>query len=362
MTRFDYIPLKELLISVFKKNLFTPKDSEDISDVIIMADLFGIESHGMQRLQYYIDNIDQGRAKVHSKPDIIKETKLSALIDANMCMGQIVSMQATDMAIEKALEHGMSMVCVRNSNHYGIAGYYARKMAQSGLLGMCFTNSEPIMVPTFGKQAMLGTNPVAVAMNAEPHMFLFDASTAVVTRGKIEVYIKKEQPMPAGWAVDSQGNETSDAKTIDDCIFSKSGGGGILPLGGFTEESGGHKGYGFGLMVEVLTGIFASGFTSDLVRHHEGVEGSCHTFLAIDYGMFGSKADIEASLSNYLEKIRSSARHNEQQCIYTHGQKEALAYEDRIKNGIYLDDKTVLEVKAICKRYDLSPEKYLKEV
>lgn len=146
-------------------------------------------------------------------------------------------------------------MCVKNSNHYGIAGYYARMIAREHLLGVSMTNTEAIMIPTNGRQALLGTNPIAVGMPAEPYPFLFDAATTVVPRGKVEVYAKKGLEIPADWAMDSEGKTSTLPRRVLDDIGKKQGGG-ILPLGGAREQFGSHKGYGFGMIVEIMTGYF----------------------------------------------------------------------------------------------------------
>ena len=358
MNRFKYEGLRDCTRKIFEAQPFTPRQASDITDVLLTSDLFGIESHGIQRLQMYINFIDEGAIKLANRPEIINETPLSAVIDCHEYMGQVAGMMAVDMALDKAKKHGMSIVCVRMSNHFGIAGYYARKMALEGFTGVCMTNSEAIMVPTFGKHAMIGTNPIAVAMPAEPYPFLFDAATTVVPRGKLEVYRKVGEQIPVGWGVDDTGKITTDPGTIDNCIKIKKGGG-VLPLGGAGETYGGHKGYGLGLTVELFTAIFSGGFTADIVRSKPKVEGSCQTYMAIDYGMFGDKKEIENSFSDYLKRIRESDAAEGETRIYTHGEKEMEAYDDRMANGLILNDKTTEEVRGLCVRYGLNPDEYM---
>jgi len=356
--RFEYEGLKKAARKIFEAQPFTPKEAADITDVLLASDLFGIESHGIQRLQMYINFIDENAIKLSNRPELISETPLSALIDCREYMGQVAGIAATDMAVKKAREHGMSIVCVRMSNHFGIAGFYARRMALEGLLGICMTNSEAIMVPTFGKRAMIGTNPIAVAMPAEPYPFFYDAATTVVPRGKLEVYIKNGKPIPDGWGVDSTGKITADPSVVEGCIKTKQGGG-ILPLGGAGETYGGHKGYGLGVIVELFTAILSGGFTGDIVRSMPNIEGSCQTYIAIDYGMFGDKSSIERSFSDYLSRIRESDRADGETKIYTHGEKEMLAYDDRMANGLVLNEKTAGEVRGLCIRYGLDPDEYM---
>ena len=151
---------------------------------MLTSDVYGIDSHGIQRLVRYHKSIEQGLININANPEIICETPVSAVIDGQNGMGQLIGYKAMMIAVEKAKKTGMAIVSVRNSNHYGIAGYYANMASGEGLIGISMTNSKAIMVPTFGKKAMLGSNPIAVSMPAEPYNFFFDSSTTVVTRGK----------------------------------------------------------------------------------------------------------------------------------------------------------------------------------
>ena len=193
---WSYETLHRFCMEAFQKFGFTEAEANIIQDVLLTSDLFGIESHGMQRMVRYHKCIEKGMIKIDAKPEVVFETPISAVIDAHDAMGQLVSHQAMELAIQKAKTAGVGIVSVRNSNHYGIAGYYAKMACKEGLMGFSCTNSEAIMVPTFGRKAMLGSNPIACAFPAEPYDFFFDSSTTVVTRGKLEMYNKMEKPLP----------------------------------------------------------------------------------------------------------------------------------------------------------------------
>ena len=272
-------------------------------------------------------------------------------------MGQLLGHKAMTIAIEKAKKTGMAIVTVRNSNHYGIAGYYAKMACKEGLIGMSMTNSEAIMVPTFGRKAMLGSNPIAIAMPAKPYDFFFDASTTVVTRGKLEIYNKLQKPLPRGWALDATGTGSSDASVVLKNIVAKAGGG-IVPLGGETEQLGSHKGYGYGMFCEIFTSILSMGLTSNHT-HMNGKGGTCHGFIAINPAVFGDENAIREHLSTLLQELRESPKAEGQDRIYTHGEKEAFAYEDRMKNGIDVNINTVAEMVDLCKYLDMDIERYL---
>lgn len=361
-TKVEYSGLKKMCNIVFEKFGFTEEDSDTITDVLLLSDLFGIESHGIQRLVKYYDEIKQGLIIVDSNPKILKETPVSAAIDGQAGMGQLIGKMSMEIAIKKAKTSGIGMVTVKNSNHYGIAGYYARMAERQGLLGISMTNSPAVIVPTFGKEAMLGTNPIAISMPAEPYPLLIDMATSVVTRGKVEVYHKRQEPLPMGWALDADGCDTSNP---EDVLYNvpKHLGGGIVPLGGSKELTGGHKGYGFALSVELFTAILSGGLTGNYVHlDGKGGSGTCHYFCAIDYGIFGDKEDVKNGLSTYLKELRNSKKAKDAHRIYTHGEKEIEAYNDKMKNGIPMNDKTLQEICDICVYFDIKPDLYIKKL
>lgn len=341
-----YQPLYDFCVKVFCGYGFPEEESKQITDVLLAADLSGIESHGIQRLIRYHKEITGGMVKLDAKPEIVFETPLSAVIEGNDAMGQTLGVRAMELAIDKAKKSGFGMVTVRNSNHYGIAGYYTKMAAEQGLIGLCMTNTEAIMVPTFGRQAMLGTNPIAFAMPAQPTAFSFDAATTVVPRGKLEVYVKRGNGLPLGWALDENGHDSDDADRVLGNIIAKSGGG-ILPLGGSGEMTSGYKGYGFAMLCEIATAILSGGTTSNYIYKTPGRSNIAHCFIALDHGMFGDKAEIEASLSKYLQEIRDSAKAEGQDRIYIHGEKEAEARERVLREGVSLNEKTYEEMTMI---------------
>lgn len=342
----DYEALHTFCVKVFQGYGFTEEQGNQITDVLLAADLSGIESHGIQRLIRYHKEITGGMVKLNAQPEIVFETPLSAVIEGNDAMGQILGVQAMQLAIDKAKASGFGMVTVRNSNHYGIAGYYTRMAAEQGLIGMCMTNTEAIMVPTFGKQAMLGTNPIAFAMPAQPTIYSFDAATTVVPRGKLEVYVKRGNGLPLGWAVDENGHDSDDADRVLKNIINKTGGG-ILPLGGSGEMTSGYKGYGFAMLCEIATAILSGGTTSNYIYKTPGRSNIAHCFIALDHGMFGDKAEIEAHLSRYLQEIRESDKAEGQDRIYIQGEKEAESRGRVLREGVYLNDKTYAEMEMI---------------
>ena len=353
------IPWQELSAfceKIFEKCGFTEAEAQQIVDVLLTADLYGIESHGVQRLIRYYGAIAEGSIDPKAQATLIHETPISRVYDAPRTMGQLVAHRGMAEAIEMAKVHGIGAVCMRGSNHYGIAGYYTRMAAREDLMGLCMTNTEAIAIPTYGRKAMLGTSPIALCMPADPTPFWFDTATTVVTRGKLEVYNKNEKPLPLGWAADEKGQPCSQADRVLANIIGKKGGG-IFPLGGSEELTGSHKGYGLGIIVELFTSIFAGGTTSPHVRNSGNADTS-FCFWAVDYGIFGDKKEIRARMSTLLQELRDSPKAEGCDRIYTHGEKEA-ENEARIKaEGVPVNPKTLNEMRMIASKLGVDESPY----
>ena len=345
--KWQYDTLNTFCADVFRTFGFTAEESATITDCLLTADLFGIESHGMQRMVRYHKGIEKGTIHVDAKPEIVFETPVSATIDGHSGMGQLIAAYAMETAIAKAKACGIGIVTVRNSNHFGIAGYYSKMASDEGLLGIACTNSEAILVPTFGKQAMLGSNPIAFAMPADPYPFWFDAATAVVTRGKLEIYNKNNEPIPLQWALDANGKPTDSAPDVLSNIVNKSGGG-IMPLGGAEEMTGSHKGYGFAMVCELFSSILSLGNTSDECCTFPDKTGICHGFLAVNPAIFGDADAIRQHFSGYLEKLRESPKAEGVERIWTHGEKEFFNAQRLREEGVPVNDNTMVELKNLC--------------
>lgn len=358
--RYTYKELEKFCNDAFEKIGFTADESKIISDVLLLSDLYGIESHGMQRVARYHNGIKKGLIKIEAKPEIVFETPVSAVIEGNDGMGQLLGHYAMSLAIEKAKKSGIAIVNVRNSNHFGIAGFYSKMACDEGLIGMAMTNSEAIMVPTFARKAMLGSNPIAISVPAEPYNFFFDASTTVVTRGKLEVYNKAGKELPEGWALGAQGKGSTDAADVLKNIVGKVGGG-IMPLGGETEQLGGHKGYGYGMFCEIFCSILSMGITSNHT-HTNGKGGTCHGFMAIDPKIFGDPAAIKEHFSTFLQELREAPKSEGAERIYTHGEKEIIAMNDRLENGIDVNINTVAEMIDFAEFVGMDAKAYLGDV
>jgi LDH2 family malate/lactate/ureidoglycolate dehydrogenase len=306
-------------------------DAETVADVLVAADLRGVESHGVARLEsYYVSRIRSGKLEAKPNVTVARETPSSIVLDAGNGLGHPAGKRAMLAVIEKAKQNGSAFGAVRNSNHFGIAGYYAMLALEHDLIGIASTNSVRYGAPTYGKSIMLGTNPFAYAIPADKEPdFVFDFATTTVPRGKLEVYQRKEKQLNPGWAIDAQGNPTtSPAEALR---------GALLPLGGFGVDNGGHKGYGLGLLVDILCGVLSGGaFGNDLPLPSSGPEPGkiSHFFGAFRIDGFRDAEAFKRDLDRELRAFKESDKVPGQERIYVAGEIE---YEKTLfhrQNGV----------------------------
>ena len=351
--------LRSLCSQVMKKLGETEENARIIADVLVTADLRGVDSHGVARLSFYVGNIKAGVIHTNAEPKIVNETPTTALIDAGGGMGQPVSYRAMKMAIAKAEQYGLGFVTVRNSNHYGIAGYYAMMALEHGCVGMSMTNSRVFVVPTFGSDAMLGTNPIAVAAPAgKERPFVLDMATSTVPFGKLEVYDRLEKPIPLGWASDENGIPTTDAAQVIKNMNSRPIRGGLEPLGGNGELLSGHKGYGLSLLVEVLCGVLPGALYADRVypKTEDGKDlpaGLGHVFGALRVDAFRPLEEFAAAMDDLQSRMKNAHKAAGQERIYIHGEKEYEQAERRWHEGIPLNPKVFKELERIAEEYQI---------
>jgi LDH2 family malate/lactate/ureidoglycolate dehydrogenase len=252
-----------------------------------------------------------------------------------------------ELAIKKARDTAIGIVSVRNSHHYGIAGYYSLMALEHDLIGVSMTNAAPLVVPTFGRTAVLGTNPISLTAPASKEKpFVLDMATSVVPRGKLEVYDRLKKKMPLGWAVDATGKGTSDPHTVLEAL-SKRLGGGILPLGGEGEEHSGHKGYGLALMVDVLCGVLSGSATGLGVDVDKTKPNVGHFFMALDPAAFRPLEDFKRDMDRLSEELKNSPKAQAQNRIYVHGQKSYARMEKYSREGIPLGTSVVESLRQI---------------
>jgi len=297
----------------------TPADAATVASVLVAADLRGVESHGVARLDtHYVSRIRTGTLNATPNVTIARDTPTSIVLDADNGLGHPAGKRAMLSVIEKAKAGGVAFGAVRNSNHYGIAGYYAMLALEHDMIGIASTNSVRFGAPTFGRDIMLGTNPWAYAIPAQDEpAFVLDFATTTVPRGKLEVYGRKKKPLEAGWAIDVDGKETLDA------VEALSGA--LLPLGGFGMANGGHKGYGLGMLVDLMCGVLSGGaFGNDLPLPDSAPQPGkiSHFFGAIKIDGFRDVAGFKADMDRELRAFKDSKRAPGFERIYVAGEIE----------------------------------------
>lgn len=339
---------------IFVKYGFTQEQSKLITDTLIDADLRGIESHGIQRLKMYDHKVNAGNIIVGNQAGQVIDGPVVTVVDGHHGMGQLVSFDAMNEAIEKASKTGVAISVARNSNHFGAAGYYARLASQHGLVGVAMTNTNPITIPTHAKDPFLGSNPIAFAFPAKPNDLVFDAATSIVSYGKIEIIKRRQKKIPGQWAINGFGKVDNDPNNIIAGLTQKPRVGGILPIGGVGEINSGYKGYGISLIVEILTAVLAGG-TLSADQQRPGKQGISHFFMAIDPTAFGDAEVIQSSLVEMMERIRnlSSA---DGEAVIVPGDKEIINYHKNLSEGIPVEESTLSEIRQIATRLDVSVE------
>ncbi len=350
--RVSHIALKEFVIQVFVKMGVPVEDARVTADVLVAANLRGIDSHGVARTRRYVQGLRDGVMLATPEIQVVRQTPVTALLDGGAGLGQVVGHRAMRLAMEKAANAGVGFVAVRNSNHYGIAGYYAMMALEQDLISISMTNSATLVVPTFGRDAVLGTNPLSVAVpTGEERPFVLDMATSVVTRGKLEEYDRLEQPLLEGWATDERGIPTDDAARVL-ANMKEVLGGGISPLGGTGEELGGHKGYGLAFLVDILCGVLpGAAYASQVYPKDEGGKplpsNIGHFFGAMQVDSFRPAQEFKASMDDIIQVLKSSAKAEGQERIFIHGEKEFEMAEQRMREGIPLHPKVVKDLRDI---------------
>ncbi len=326
-------------------------DAKICAEVLITADKLGIDSHGVNRLKpIYYDRIRAGILSPVTNVEIVRQSPATAVIDGHNGMGHVVARRAMQMAIDKAGDLGLGMVAVRNSSHYGIAGYYALMAVKAGMIGITGTNARPSIAPTFGVENMLGTNPLTFGIPTDEEFpFLLDCATSISQRGKIEVYDRQGREVPPGWVIDEQGRTRTDtAQILKDLT---TGSAALAPLGGIGEEGGGYKGYGYATVIEILSAALqGGGFMKMLTGMRDGKKvpyALGHFFIAINISSFIELGEFKKTTGDILRALRASKRMPGKERIYTAGEKEHLAWLDRKDRGVPLNTELLAEMRAL---------------
>ncbi|MNW37162.1 putative oxidoreductase YjmC [compost metagenome] len=337
--------LTELVVSALIASGIEKDESGIVANVLINANLMGMDSHGVDLLPTYLRRIEQGGILKNPKKQVIFETSFMKIIDADGGIGPVTACQAATDAINQANENGISIVMVRNSNHIGMLGYYTRMIASKNQLGIVLTNSGPNVAAWGGKEAVLGNNALSVALPNDGGIpFVLDMATGEVACGKIRDLAEKGiTEIPKTWALNAAGQPASHPQEFID-------GGVVLPFGG-------HKGFGIGMVVDLLTGVLSGGSYSVNVKrqrvHADKISESCHTFIALDVSKIAPLEEFNGRVQDWLESIKNSLKADGVEEILIPGEKEKKAMEDR-KDGIPIAMGTYNKLKLINDQLQLS--------
>jgi LDH2 family malate/lactate/ureidoglycolate dehydrogenase len=323
------------------------------AEMMVETDLRGVDSHGISMLPTYDQEFRRGRLNLRPTFKIVREQPGIALIDADASLGHPVSVDGMNMAVDKCLETGVAVVTVFNSHHFGAAGCYAKIAADRGVIGMVTASTRGIaMVPTFGAEPVMGTNPIAFAAPARRHApFLLDMATTTVAAGKVKVHKLNHKPLPPGWVVDAKGASVTDEEEAFAHVFERPEGG-ITPLGG-TRDAGSHKGYGLAVMVHILAGAL-SGASFSPIRNRTQKPSDPHNighfFLAIDPGAFRPDGAFQDDLDQVIDVLHASRPADPKQAVMVAGDPEVLTRAERLEQGVPIPDDLMEQLRAVAAR------------
>ncbi|MBD5656048.1 MAG: Ldh family oxidoreductase [Candidatus Eremiobacteraeota bacterium] len=327
-------------------------DAELAAEVLVTSDVRGIESHGVARLErFYVDRIRDGIIDPQARETIVRETPTSLAVDAGNALGHPVSVRTMRRTIDKACEVGCAVATVRHSNHYGIAGYYAMQALERDCIGIASTNAGRLAVPTGGRQLMLGTNPFAYAVPAENgDAFVLDMATTTVALGKLEIPQRLGRALLPGWAIDATGHPTTDpAAGIA---------GGLLPLGGFGTENGGHKGFGLALLADIFCAVLGGGVMAPDMppsTHMLDPAITSHFFAAIRIDAFRDVVAFKRDVSSLLQQHRESAPAAGCGPVRVAGDPETARVAEHERDGVGLDPVVVASLERVAQKCAVAP-------
>jgi LDH2 family malate/lactate/ureidoglycolate dehydrogenase len=355
MKKFSYDNLRQFTTRVFLEMGCHLEAAEQATDVLLAADLRGIDSHGLARLSSYIRLWENDRINPTPEITVVHETPSTALLDGDRGLGLVVGPAAMRIAIKKAAAVGTGWVAVKNSNHYGIAGYHAMLPLEHDMIGLTMSNASPLVVPTFSKERLLGTNPIAVAFPADQEApFVADFATTTAAYGKLELLQRSNANAPSGWLQDANGNASQDPHAIAD-------GGGLLPLGS-DREHGSHKGYCLGAMVDIFSAVLSGAnygpwvppYVTFLENTNELVgDGIGHFFGALRVDAFRPAAEFKSHLDKWIRRFRNAKPITGQDSILIPGDPERETEKNRRIDGIPLFDSVVTDLNTIAQKFDL---------
>lgn len=331
-------------------------DAIQAANVLISADLRGVDSHGVARLSGYIRLHEKGRLNATPEIKTTHETPSTAVVDGDLGLGLVVGPHAMNIAIKKAKEVGTGWVAVKNSNHYGIAGYHAMMALEHDCIGISLTNASPLVSPTFSKERLLGTNPISIAFPTEKQPpFVLDMATTTAANGKLEVLQRKGLDAPEGWLQDQEGNITTDAKGLIN-------GGSMRPLGG-NREHGSHKGYALGAVVDILSAVLSGAnygpwvppFVAFIEPNPNPVgEGLGHFFGAMRIDAFREADEFKKHMDQWIDRFRSSETVQGEEKVLIPGDPEREMEEKRSKEGIPVLPQVVEDLNKMGEKFGVT--------
>ena len=344
------------LLRAFVEEVFTTlgvpeEDAKICQEVLVSSDLRGIDSHGVGRLIMYYERIHEGVQRAETSIELVRDQDATATIDGHHGMGQVIAHHAMSMAMDKAARYGLGAVAVRNSTHYGFAGYYPLMASARNMMGLTVTNARPSVPPTFGVEPLLGTNPITFAAPSDlPYPFIIDAATSITQRGKLEHMDRLGKSAPEGWAVDREGTPQTETHSLLNKLLRR--GAALLPLGGAGETFGGHKGYGYATMVEILSAALQDGsFMTGLLGFDD--EGNRqpyhlgHFFLAIDVAHFIDPSVAKGVTGAIMRRLQNAERMPGHERIYVAGEKEHEIEQHRLAHGVPANENLLHKLRAM---------------
>jgi LDH2 family malate/lactate/ureidoglycolate dehydrogenase len=335
--------LRRQLAALFEAWGLNGEDAATTADVLTQADLMGIDSHGITLIPLYDELIRSGKLAARADIRIVRSFGATAVVDGGGGFGQVPSVRAMDIAIERARTFGIGAVGVRNSNHYGAAGVYALRAAEAGLIGLSTTAVyKPSIVPTFGREPRLGTNPIAFAAPARSGKpFLLDMATSTIAIGKLKLAAREGKRLPEGWALDRDGRPQSDP---DQALADRL----MTPLGGL-RAMGGHKGYGLAAMVEVLSTLLPGAAYAPLRAPDAERFDVGHFHMAIHPGAFRDAGAFADDLDAFMDCLRATRPADQDQPVLVAGDPEHAVFEQRSRDGIPVPHSLMQAVGAIAR-------------
>jgi LDH2 family malate/lactate/ureidoglycolate dehydrogenase len=344
--------IREQLVSVLRAWGMSDAHADTTAEMMLETDLRGVDSHGISMLPTYDREYRAGRLNMRPSFKTVREGPAFALIDADASLGHPVSVHAMHLAIDKCRDSGVAVVSVFNSHHFGAAGCYSRIAADRGVIGMVTASTRGVtMVPTFGAEPVMGTNPLAFAAPARRNApFELDMATTTVAAGKVKVYKLNHRTLPAGWVVDDKNKTVTDPEQAFGYVFDKPEGG-ITPLGG-SREVGGHKGYGLAVMVHILGGALAGASFSPIrnrTQKPSDPHNIGHFFMAIDPRAFRGEGEFEEDLDQVIDTLHGAKRADPGQPVLVAGDPEMATRSERLRDGVPVPDDLMEQLRGVAK-------------